>query len=180
MTYTHLSSKQRFQIQGLTKAGMHLSSIALWWRTQVHASTRALATVGTPYVAPAPDQMPDQLRGGEGQQVLRRLTAVGQCVLVISPHGLDVALGCGGAMARHADAGDGVHPLVLFGDGSGREAARRSNAAAAAAILGSGPPWNSSLMAVTYRRPTQSVSQGPCWVLLSCPEIMCLEQEIAL
>lgn len=61
--------------------------------------------------------MPDQLRGGEGQQVLRRLTAVGQCVLVISPHGLDVALGCGGAMARHADAGDGVHPLVLFGDG---------------------------------------------------------------
>ena len=105
---------------------------------------------------------------------------MGQRVLVISPHGLDVALGCGGAMARHADAGDEVQTLVLFGDGSGREAARRSNAAAAAAILGSKPPRNSSLMAVTYRRPTQSVGQGPCWVLLSCPEIMCLEQEIAL
>ena len=103
MTYTHLSSKQRLQIQGLTKAVIHLSPIALWWRTQVHASTRALATVGTPYVAPAPDRMPDQLRGGQGQQVLRRLTAVGQRVLVISPHGLDVALGCGGAMARHAN-----------------------------------------------------------------------------
>lgn len=178
MTYTHLSSKQRFQIQGLTKAGMHLSSIALWWRTQVHASTRALATVGTPYVAPAPDQMPDQLRGGEGQQVLRRLTAVGA-----RTGDLAARTRCGAGLRRRNGAqrrrGGRGPSLVLFGD-SGREAARRSNAAAAAAILGSGPPWNSSLMAVTYRRPTQSVSQGPCWVLLSCPEIMCLEQEIAL
>ena len=43
-------------------------------------------------------------------------------------------------MARHADAGDEVQTLVLFGDGSGRDAARRSNAAAAAGILGSKPP----------------------------------------
>lgn len=63
-----------------------------------------------------------------------------QTVLVIAPHGLDESLGCGGAMARHADDGDGVHVLVLFGDGSGRDAARRRNAAAAAQILGACAP----------------------------------------
>jgi LmbE family N-acetylglucosaminyl deacetylase len=61
-------------------------------------------------------------------------------VLVIAPHGLDEALGCGGTMARHADEGDTVHTLILFGDGSGRDAARRINAQKAAKILGAQPP----------------------------------------
>ncbi|HZQ74385.1 MAG TPA: PIG-L deacetylase family protein [Burkholderiales bacterium] len=61
-------------------------------------------------------------------------------VLVIAPHGLDEALGCGGAMARHADEGDTVHVLVLFGDGTGRDAVRRANARKAAQILGAQPP----------------------------------------
>jgi len=61
-------------------------------------------------------------------------------VLVIAPHGLDEALGCGGTMARHADEGDAVHVLVLFGDGSGRDAARRVNAQKVAQILGAHPP----------------------------------------
>ena len=43
-------------------------------------------------------------------------------------------------MARHADEGDEVHVLVLFGDGSGRDAARRVNAQKAAQILGARPP----------------------------------------
>lgn len=43
-------------------------------------------------------------------------------------------------MARHADVGDEVQTLVLFGDGSGRDAGRRTNAGAAAVILGSKPP----------------------------------------
>ena len=61
-------------------------------------------------------------------------------VLVIAPHGLDEALGCGGIMARHADEGDTVHVLVLFGDGSGRDAARRTSAQKAAQILGARAP----------------------------------------
>jgi len=65
---------------------------------------------------------------------------MGKIVLVIAPHGLDEALGCGGAMARHADEGDQVHVLVLFGDGSGRDSARRANARRAAEILGAAEP----------------------------------------
>jgi len=65
---------------------------------------------------------------------------MGKTVLVIAPHGLDEALGCGGTMARHADEGDEVHTLVLFGDGTGRDAARRVNAITAAEILGSTEP----------------------------------------
>ena len=61
-------------------------------------------------------------------------------VLVIAPHALDKALGCGGAMERHADGGDVVHVLVLFGDGSGSDAARRSNARRVAEILGAREP----------------------------------------
>ena len=61
-------------------------------------------------------------------------------VLVIAPHGLDEALGCGGTMARHADEGDKVHVLILCGDGSGRDAARRVAATKAAQILGAKPP----------------------------------------
>ena len=65
---------------------------------------------------------------------------MGRTVLVIAPHGLDEALGCGGAMARHTDDGDEVHVLILFGDGTGRDAVRRVNALVAAQILGASPP----------------------------------------
>jgi LmbE family N-acetylglucosaminyl deacetylase len=65
---------------------------------------------------------------------------MGKTVLVVAPHALDEALGCGGTMARHADEGDTVHTLVLFGDGTGRDAQRRVNALAAAKILGSNTP----------------------------------------
>src|SRR5258706_8940800 len=43
-------------------------------------------------------------------------------------------------MARHADDTDEIHVLVLFGDGSGRDAARRKSAAMAAKILGASAP----------------------------------------
>ena len=66
---------------------------------------------------------------------------MGQTVLIVAPHALDEALGCGGTMARHADEGDTVHTLVLFGDGTGRDTQRRVNALAAAKILGSNTPW---------------------------------------
>lgn len=65
---------------------------------------------------------------------------MGKRVLVISPHGLDEALGCGGAMARHADEGDEVLTLILFGEGRERDAVRRVNAITAARILGAQPP----------------------------------------
>ncbi len=65
---------------------------------------------------------------------------MGRTVLVIAPHGLDEALGCGGTMARHADDGDEVHVLILFGDGTGRDAARRVNAHEAARTLGASLP----------------------------------------
>jgi LmbE family N-acetylglucosaminyl deacetylase len=65
---------------------------------------------------------------------------VARHILVIAPHGLDEALGCGGAMARHADQGEEVHVLILFGDGTGRDAARRTSAQKAAQILGVRPP----------------------------------------
>ncbi len=61
-------------------------------------------------------------------------------VLIIAPHGLDEVLGCGGTMARHSDAGAEVHVLVLFGDGTGRDAERRNSAALAADILGASSP----------------------------------------
>lgn len=57
-------------------------------------------------------------------------------VLVIAPHGLDEALGCGGAIARHSDEGDRVHVLVLFGDGTGADALRRAAASEVSRILG--------------------------------------------
>lgn len=57
-------------------------------------------------------------------------------VLVVAPHGLDEALGCGASMARHADEGHSVHVLVLFGDGTGADAGRRAAASDVARILG--------------------------------------------
>lgn len=42
---------------------------------------------------------------------------MGQSVLVIAPHADDEVLGCGGAIARHADGGDEVHvAIVTWGD----------------------------------------------------------------
>jgi LmbE family N-acetylglucosaminyl deacetylase len=61
-------------------------------------------------------------------------------VLVISPHALDEVLGCAGIMATHAANGDRVELLILFGDGTGRDAPRRIAADKAARLLGSRPP----------------------------------------
>jgi len=61
-------------------------------------------------------------------------------VLVIAPHAMDEVLGCGGTVARHAQEGRRVDTLVLFGDGSGRDAERRVAAAQAAALLGTNAP----------------------------------------
>jgi N-acetylglucosamine malate deacetylase 1 len=61
-------------------------------------------------------------------------------VLVVAPHAMDEVLGCGGALARHADGGDDVHTLVLFGNGSGMDAKRRESGPRAAAILGTAAP----------------------------------------
>jgi LmbE family N-acetylglucosaminyl deacetylase len=64
----------------------------------------------------------------------------GKKVLIIGPHGLDEALGCGGTIARHVDNGDMVDIFLLFGDGHGRDTVRRLAAAEAAAILGASAP----------------------------------------
>lgn len=61
-------------------------------------------------------------------------------VLIVAPHAMDEALGCGGTMALHADAGDRVETLVLFGDGTGMDAKRREAAPKAAMALGTCPP----------------------------------------
>lgn len=61
-------------------------------------------------------------------------------VLVVAPHAMDEALGCGGAMALHAQKGDRVDTLILFGDGSGMDAGRCEAAPRAASILGAQAP----------------------------------------
>jgi len=61
-------------------------------------------------------------------------------VLVVCPHAMDEALGCGGTIAVRADAGDRIETLVLFGDGSGMDAQRRIAAPQAAKIFGSAEP----------------------------------------
>ncbi len=61
-------------------------------------------------------------------------------VLVISPHALDEVLGCAGSMTVHAAKGDRVEVLILFGDGTGRDAPRRVAADGAARLLGVRPP----------------------------------------
>jgi len=61
-------------------------------------------------------------------------------VLVVAPHGLDEVLGCGGAMALYAKAGQRVDVLIVMGDGTGRDATRRAAAGAAAKLLGAQPP----------------------------------------
>lgn len=64
----------------------------------------------------------------------------GGAVLIVAPHGLDEVLGCGGTMARLAASGRRVEVLVLFGDGTGGDAAIRAAGPRAAAILGTSPP----------------------------------------
>ena len=77
---------------------------------------------------------------------------MGKTVLVVAAHPDDEVLGCGGAMARHAAAGDDVH-IVLVAEGvTSRDAARaaadrgddlevlRTAARAAAACLGARAP----------------------------------------
>lgn len=70
-------------------------------------------------------------------------------VLVIAAHADDEALGCGGTMARHTEAGDAVHVLFLADGvgarGNGEEQklaldARRAAGEHAASILGAHPP----------------------------------------
>lgn len=53
---------------------------------------------------------------------------------------MDEVLGCGGTIARLSAEGMKVETLVLFGDGTGLDAARRPAGADAARILGSAPP----------------------------------------
>ncbi len=71
-------------------------------------------------------------------------------VLVIAAHPDDEVLGCGGAMARHAAAGDLVHVLFLADGETSRPggvetaaavAGREQAARAAAAALGIQAPW---------------------------------------
>jgi len=61
-------------------------------------------------------------------------------ILVVAAHALDEALGVGGTMARHAMAGNRVETLVLFGDGTGADAPRRTAAALTADVLGTQLP----------------------------------------
>lgn len=62
-------------------------------------------------------------------------------VLIIAPHALDEVLGCGGVIALAAAEGRAVHVLILNGDGTGHDAARRKAAAEAAQILGAQAPY---------------------------------------
>ncbi len=75
-----------------------------------------------------------------------------ETVLVVAAHPDDEVLGCGGAIARHADAGDVVHILILAEGATARsnkrdaEAQRdeiealRDDARQASRILGAQPP----------------------------------------
>ncbi len=75
-----------------------------------------------------------------------------ETVLIVAAHPDDEVLGCGGAIARHADAGDAVHILILAEGATARgnerdaEAQRgeiealRDDARQAARILGAQPP----------------------------------------
>lgn len=64
----------------------------------------------------------------------------GGTILVVAPHGLDEVLGCGGSIARHAKAGERVEILIVMGEGTGRDAARRVAAGRAAELLGARAP----------------------------------------
>ncbi len=64
-------------------------------------------------------------------------------LLVLAPHALDEVLGCGGLLARLGDRP--AQTLILFGDGEGRDGARRHAAAAVADLLTMRPPRFSGL-----------------------------------
>jgi LmbE family N-acetylglucosaminyl deacetylase len=68
-------------------------------------------------------------------------------VLVFAPHPDDEVFGCGGALAQHVAAGDGVQVIVATDGGAGNNtrpadyvAQRQTESQAAAAILGYAPP----------------------------------------
>ena len=61
-------------------------------------------------------------------------------LLVVAPHGLDEVLGCGGTISNRATAGETAEILILFGDGTGRDSARREAAFEAAQVLGASRP----------------------------------------
>lgn len=74
-------------------------------------------------------------------------------ILVVAAHPDDEVLGCGGTVARHADAGDDIHILIMAEGATSRTVAGaenvdytenlkalRSAAAEAANILGANPP----------------------------------------
>lgn len=57
-------------------------------------------------------------------------------ILAIAPHALDEVLGCGGTIARFVAEGATAHLLVLNGDGTGRDEARRDATRKVAEMLG--------------------------------------------
>lgn len=68
-------------------------------------------------------------------------------VLILAPHPDDEVLGCGGAIMRHAQAGDPIHVVVVTdgafgpdGDEVAYRSAREREATCAAAVLGYGEP----------------------------------------
>lgn len=75
-----------------------------------------------------------------------------ETVLIVAAHPDDEVLGVGGTVARHVDAGDAVHVLILAEGATSRASHRRQEehvlaldalreaAGAAAAILGTAPP----------------------------------------
>jgi N-acetylglucosamine malate deacetylase 1 len=77
---------------------------------------------------------------------------IGRTVLIVAAHPDDEILGCGGAMARHAAAGDTVHVVIVAEGATSRDDVRdvaaravdladlKSCATAAAAELGAQPP----------------------------------------
>lgn len=99
-------------------------------------------------------------------------------VLICAAHADDEALGCGGTMARHAGAGDVVHP-VFVADGVasrharetdvGEEAERRRGLARGAAkILGAQPPR-------FFDFPDQQLDQIPLIELCKRIELLAIE-----
>jgi LmbE family N-acetylglucosaminyl deacetylase len=109
-------------------------------RLAYRAARRSLATV-----APEVRELALALAGARGQPALVPGPPPGP-VLVVAPHPDDETIGAGGALARHADAGDPVTVLVATSGertAGGRgdvSAAREAECRAACADLGVGEP----------------------------------------